>query len=279
MRVARVVVVSLLALGSAARGDALPKWPEPAPHPGEHGIGKVFPSSVHWLAGDGTPVTFVAVAVPHGKRTQIVLRAVTAAGEQDLATSELPSDSELSVFDHENGTTAGLQIHDYGPHPNRYEGCVVRWTGTKFELVRRTRFNGFEPQPAWLVDSATIKDRERARRAMQTLRYGAYTADNNAFAHFFDGDLVHVTRTTIGRDGKPHAVDVTINGTELLAQLEAAGLPLVGHDASCKALCCTADTRSIASWFHIERVCFDAEPSDFLSFPHVRTLELVEPAP
>jgi hypothetical protein len=259
---------------------ALPAWPDATPHAGEKLAGHTFPATVHWLAADGTPVTFAAIVVPHGNDAQIVLRAVTAAGgEQTLATSRLPVDAELGVFDHENGTTAGLQLHDYGPHPNRYEGWVVRWTGKQFTIAKTTRFNGFQPQPAWLTDSADIPDRDRVRHAIQTLRWGAHTADRNAFSHFFDDQPVHVTRRMVAADGSVTSADATETGIELLAQLAARGLPLVGHSATCKALCCTADTAALAPWFHIERICFDREPNDVLQFPHVRTIELVEPAP
>lgn len=271
-----VVAVAVALAGPAARADgALPTWPEPTVKAGELPLKGLFPSTVHWLAGDGTPITFQAV-LQHGAHDRIVLRAATPAGQQDLVTSDL-ANAELSVFDHEGGTSVGLQLHDYRPHPNRYEGWLVRWDGKALHVVRTTRFNGYQPQPAWLIDDVRIPDRERVRHAMQTLRWGAHTADDNAFAHFFDRHPVTVTWRSTAPDGKRTARVETVDGMALLGELEHGGLPLVGHRATCKALCCTSDTAPLARWRRIERVCFDGQPTDLLAFPHVRSIEIALP--
>ena len=90
---------------------------------------------------------------------------------------------------------------------------------------------------------------------------------------------VKVTWRTVAPDGTSTTRDETVDGLELLARLERDGLPLVGHAATCKKLCCTSDTKPLASWRRIENVCFDAEPSGILDFPHVRTIEIAEPGP
>lgn len=264
------------AASATARADEVPTWPEPVVNDGEAPLHGVFPSTIHWLSGDGTPVTFQAVSIRRSNRNQIVLRAITASGSQDIATSNLP-DAEFFVFDHDNGETVGLQLHRYTAGPDLYQGWVVRWTGQRLKIARTTRFNGKQPQPGWLVDSVAIPDRQRARRAIQTLRWGGHRADRNAFSHFFDDQPVNVTWHTLAADGTPVRRDESLTGTELLGRLAADGLPQVGHHATCKVLCCTADATPLIRWRRITRVCFDAEPRELLAFPHVRSIEIALP--
>src|SRR5262245_40902742 len=80
-----------------ARAEA-PEWPVVELRDGERNLEGTFPSTVRWLTGDGTPVTFRAVVRHRGKRPQIVLRASTPTLQQDLAISDFPK-AEMFVFD------------------------------------------------------------------------------------------------------------------------------------------------------------------------------------
>src|SRR5262249_22618532 len=141
--------------------------------------------------------------------------------------------------------------------------------GDALKVVRTTAFNGKQPQPQWLLDTVAIKNYKSVRRSVQVLRWAAHRGDRNAYGKYFDGGSVKVTWRTRGKTS-----DETVAGTDLLAKLTI--LPQLGHNASCKALCCSTDGAELAPHLHIANVCFDGEPTDISSFAHVRTIELVQ---
>jgi hypothetical protein len=271
MQLARALLaLSLVTRAAAAQtASTAPPYPAPVLASDEHALKGVFPSRAHWVSSTGTPVTVQALE----KNGKIVLRGYVAGQQQDLATSAFP-DAELAVFDHEDGKTFGMQLHQYiGGAPDKYEGWNVQLVGQRLKVVRTTRFNGKQPQPQWLIDTIVIKNWKSLRRAVQVLRWAAYDDDNNAWSKYVDDEPVRVTWRDQGQTR-----DETMSGTALLTKLRSE-FPLVGHNVTCKALCCTATGKELGPWTHITNVCFDAEPKpeEPLEFAHIRSIEIVKP--
>jgi len=258
-------LVIVIALAGTAAADSLPAFPETKLADDEVALKGVFPSVEHWLASSGTPVTIQALV----KKGKIIIRGYVGDKQQDLATSSF-ADASLSVFDHEDGKTIGVQLHRYiTGAPDKYEGWNVELKGDALKVVRKTAFNGKQPQPQWLLDNIVIKNFKGVRRSVQVLRWAAYSGDQNAFGKYFDGEQVKVTWRTGDKTREE-----TLAGTALVNKL--ANLAQVGHNATCKALCCTTDGAELAPYTHVAKVCFDGEPTDIDSFAHVRTIEIVE---
>lgn len=264
MQLVRATVVLAIWFGSATADVA---FPEVKLADGEKELKGVFPSVEHWLASSGTPVTIQAYIDNKGK---IAIRGYVGTKQQDIVTSSFP-DASLAVFDHENGKTIGVQLHRYiTGAPDKYEGWNLELRGDTLKIVKKTKFNGKQPQPSWLIDNIVIKNYKGPVRSVQVLRGAAYRSDPSAYGKYFDGEPVKVTWRTAG---KTH--EETTAGTDLLAKL--APLPLLGHNAVCKGLCCETGGAELAPYRHVTKLCFDSEPTDILAFPHVRTIEIVEP--
>ena len=265
MKLASLVLV--IALASAAAADTLPVYPEPKLGDGETELKGTFTSTVEWLSGDGTPVRVRALR----KDGKIVLRGYTPTTQQDLATSAF-DDAEFHLFDHENGKTFGLQLHKYiTGRPDQYEGWSVTLEKDRFKIVKKAKFHGKQPTPPWLYDNVTVPYSKRIVNGIKVLRWAAHRRDSNAYGKYFDGGQVKVT----WRAGT-QTRDEDTTGSALFAKF-GTDFPLVGHNAKCTKLCCTTDSKELAPWLHIAKVCFDAEPKDIQTFPHVRSIELVQP--
>lgn len=268
MQLARAFLVTALLAGTAT-ADALPTYPEAKLGDGETELKGTFTSTVEWLSGDGTPVRVRALRTKDGK---IVLRGYTPSAQQDLVVATLP-DGEFHLFDHENGKTFGIQLHQYiTGRPDLYEGWSVQLQKGTFKVVKKAKFNGKQPTPSWLYDNVDVPYAKRIVHGIKVLRWAAHRTDTNAYGKYFDGGTVKVTWRT-GKDTR----DEDIAGTELYSKLSGK-FPLVGHNAKCTKLCCTTDSAELAAFVHIAKVCFDADPKDDINtFPHVRTIELVQP--
>src|SRR5688572_23954329 len=146
MHLARALLLAI-ALAGTATADALPTYPEATLGDGEAELKGTFTSTVEWLSNDGTPVRVRALRNKDGK---IVLRGYTPTTQQDIVTSTLP-DAEFHLFDHEDGKTFGLQLHQYVTgKPDLYEGWSVQLKDNKFKVVKKAKFNGKQPTPPWL---------------------------------------------------------------------------------------------------------------------------------
>jgi len=267
MQLSRAFLVTAF-LGGTAIADPFPTYPDAKLGDGETELKGTFTSTVEWLAGDGTPVRVRALRNQEGK---IVLRGYTPTAQQDIVTSTLP-DGEFHLFDHEDGKTFGLQLHQYiTGRPDLYEGWSVQLKDNKFKVVKKAKFNGKQPAPKWLYDNREIPYEKRIVHGIKVLRWAAHRTDANAYGKYFDGGLVTVTWRT-GAQTR----DEEIMGTELFSKLDNK-FPLVGHNAKCTKLCCTTDSKELAPFVRMTKVCFDAEPKDISTFPHVRTIEIVEP--
>jgi hypothetical protein len=265
MQLTRLVL--LVALTGTAGADTLPVYPEAKLGDGETELKRLAASTVEWLAGDGTPVRVRALF----KNGKIVLRGYTPTMQQDIATSAF-DDAEFHLFDHENGKTFGMQTHRYiTGAPDKYEGWSVTLDKGRFKIVKKATFNGKQPTPPWLYDSDKVPYEKRIQTGIKVLRWAAHRRDANAYGKYFDGEKVKVT----WRDAKGTR-DEELSGTDLFAKF-ASSFPLVGHNAKCTKLCCTTDSKELAPFVHVAKVCFDAEPKDILVFPHVRTIEIVQP--
>ena len=267
MQLARALLVTAVLAGTAT-ANPFPTYPETKLGDGESELKGTFTSTVEWLAGDGTPVRVRALRNKEGK---IVLRGYTPSGQQDIVTSTLP-EGEFHLFDHEDGKTFGLQLHQYiTGRPDLYEGWSVKLEKDTFKVVKKAKFNGKQPAPKWLYDNREIPFSKRVVHGIKVLRWAAHRIDANAYGKYWDNGSVKVTWRT-GAQTR----DEEIAGTDLFAKF-ANKFPLVGHNAKCTKLCCTTDSKELAPYLHITKVCFDAEPPEFSGFPHVRTIELAQP--
>jgi hypothetical protein len=266
MHLARGLLLVVTFIGTAA-ADITPTYPDAKLGDGETELKGVFTSTVEWLAGDGTPVRVRAFL----KNNKIVLRGYTATTQQDIATSAF-ADGEFHLFDHENGNTFGLQLHRYiTGRPDLYEGWSVQLKDNRFKVVKKAKFNGKQTTPAWLYDNVDVPFSKRVVHGIKVLRWAAHRGDANAYGKYFDGGEVKATWRT-GTQSR----DEDVTGTDLFKKL-GPNFPVVGHNAKCTKLCCTTDSKELASLLHITKVCFDADPTDINTFPHIRSIELAQP--
>jgi len=263
----RALVLVLVLFVSTAAADTSPTFPDAKLGDGETELKRLAASTVEWLGNEGTPVR-VRAFIKGGK---IVVRGYTATAQQDLVTSAF-DDAEFHLFDHENGKTFGIQLHKYvDGKPDLYEGWSVELKGGKFKVVKKAKFNGKQPTPSWLYDNVNVSFDRRIVHGIKVLRWGAHRKDSNAYGKYWDGEKVKVTWRTGDKTR-----DEEIVGTDLFNKF-GGEFPQVGHNAKCTKLCCTTDSKELAPFVHIAKVCFDAEPKDINVFPHVRTIELVQP--
>lgn len=260
----RALCFAIMTLSTVAAADTLPTYPEAPLGDGETSLNRLAASTVEWLSGDGTPVRVRAFF----KDGKVVIRGYTSAGPQDIVTSAL-EEPEFHLFDHENGKTFGIQLHEYvDGKPDLYEGWSVELKGGKFKVVKKARFNGKQPTPSWLYDNVNVPYSKRVVHGIKVLRWAAHRRDANAYGKYFDGGTVKVTSNSKTED---------VIGTDLFAKF-GGNFPVLGHNAKCKGLCCTTGSKELAPFVHVAAVCFDADPKDDINtFPHVRAITIVQP--